>query len=99
MNALAAIGLFYVVIGVVTLCAFGLDKGAAILGKRRISEVTLHRLESLGGWPAALIAMRLFNHKHNKAPYRRGQLRAIALHCTGIALVGLLYYFFEERHG
>ena len=96
---LVALGLFYGLMGVLTILAFGLDKGAAVLGKKRISEATLHRLEYLGGWPGALIAMRLFNHKNQKAPYKRGQQRAIALHCIAVSFIGFIVYWVAFKTG
>ncbi|MEE2785817.1 MAG: DUF1294 domain-containing protein [Myxococcota bacterium] len=88
MSVFAALMTFYAIICTLTLCLFGLDKGAAMLGKRRIRESTLHRLEYLGGWPGALIAMRLFNHKRRKASYRQTQRRAIVTHSAVVIGLG-----------
>ena len=39
------------------------DKRAAIAGRRRVRESTLHLLDLVGGWPGGLLAQRLFRHK------------------------------------
>lgn len=59
----------YGVASVVTIVAFVVDKGRAQRGDRRVAERTLHVLELLGGWPGALLAMRLVRHKNRKAGY------------------------------
>ena len=59
-------------IGMINIIAFtaqGLDKRAAIRGRRRIPEARLHLWELLGGWPGALLAMVLFRHKIRKPSY------------------------------
>jgi uncharacterized membrane protein YsdA (DUF1294 family) len=56
---------------VVAVVAYALDKRAAVRGARRIPEVRLHTLSLLGGWPGALLAMRLFKHKRRKAAFVR----------------------------
>ena len=42
---------------------FGLDKGLAIRGKRRIPEASLLTLSLLAGSVGAMFAMSLFHHK------------------------------------
>jgi uncharacterized membrane protein YsdA (DUF1294 family) len=49
--------------------AFGIDKRAARLGRRRVSEFRLHCLEIMGGWPGAFLGAVLLNHKIAKASY------------------------------
>lgn len=66
--AAVALGL-YAAASAVTFAAFALDKRAAIQGRRRTSEATLHALELAGGFPGALLAMALVRHKNRKASY------------------------------
>jgi uncharacterized membrane protein YsdA (DUF1294 family) len=54
---------------VIAFVAHGHDKRAARLGRRRTPERTLHLLELIGGWPGALLAMKVFRHKTRKASY------------------------------
>ena len=66
MNAV----LVYVIMSVITVCAYGLDKYKAQKGLWRIPEKTLHILELCCGWPGALLAQRLLRHKSYKKSFR-----------------------------
>lgn len=46
------------------------DKRLAETGGWRISELRLHVLELIGGWPGAFIAQKRFRHKCNKGAYQ-----------------------------
>lgn len=46
------------------------DKRLAETGGWRISEMRLHVLELIGGWPGAFIAQKRFRHKCNKGAYQ-----------------------------
>ena len=59
----------YGVMSVLTFLAFGADKRAAKLGKRRIPEARLHLMELAFGWPGAFLGRRLLRHKSSKASY------------------------------
>ena len=54
----------------VTLIAYAIDKSAAVRGKWRIQEMTLHALELGCGWPGAWLAPRLFRPKSSKKSYQ-----------------------------
>lgn len=71
---------FYGLGSLVAFVAYGLDKRAAIAGRRRTPERTLYRYTLLGGWPGALLAMRVFRHKRRKAPFVRRVWAIVALH-------------------
>ncbi len=51
---------------IVAFVAYGIDKAAALSGRRRISENALHLLALAGGWPGALLAQQIFRHKTSK---------------------------------
>lgn len=72
----------YAVMSVVTFAAFAIDKRAAHRGRWRTPERTLHTLELLGGWPGALLAMRLVRHKRRKGRYVAVLWGIIALHAA-----------------
>jgi len=42
---------------------FGLDKGRAVQGGRRVPECWLALVGALGGWPGGWLGMRVFRHK------------------------------------
>lgn len=86
MNAPLVILSLYAAMSAITLAAFTLDKRAARLGRRRIPERTLHTLELLGGWPGALLGMRLVRHKRRKGSYIAALVLIIALHAAAWAL-------------
>ena len=58
--------------GASVLCAlvYAIDKSAAVAGRWRVSESTLHTLSLVGGWPGALVAQQVLRHKSNKAAFR-----------------------------
>ena len=58
--------------GASVVCAlvYAIDKSAAVAGRWRVSESTLHTLSLLGGWPGALVAQQVLRHKSNKASFR-----------------------------
>jgi len=71
MNALT-IGIILGVYGamsLVTFIAYGADKRAASLDRRRTSEARLHLLALAFGWPGAFLARRLLRHKTRKQPF------------------------------
>jgi len=60
---------YLVIINLVSGFVFSIDKNAAIKGRRRIPERTLHVLELLGGVFANLILMYTLRHKNRKFSY------------------------------
>lgn len=52
-----------------TFLAYAFDKSAAISGRWRTSEQTLHLLALAGGWPGALLAQQLLRHKTSKSGF------------------------------
>ncbi|MEQ1934538.1 MAG: DUF1294 domain-containing protein [Fimbriimonadaceae bacterium] len=62
--------LLYPVAGVVTYITYWIDKSNAQSGGWRVSELKLHTMELLGGWPGALIAQKTMRHKTSKADYQ-----------------------------
>lgn len=55
--------IYYLAISLVTYIVYAIDKNASTRKTWRIPENTLHLLELLGGWPAALLAMHSLSHK------------------------------------
>ena len=65
-----AIFLVYLVMSVVTIVVYAMDKHKAANGKWRIPEATLHLFELLCGWPGAMIAQVLIRHKNAKLSFQ-----------------------------
>ena len=63
--------LFISIINAMTYWMYAQDKEAALLGKRRVPEQTLHILSFLGGWPTAWLAQEKLRHKTQKQPFRK----------------------------
>jgi uncharacterized membrane protein YsdA (DUF1294 family) len=63
------LGVWMVFASVAGFVMHGLDKRAAIHGRRRVPEARLHLLELVGGWPGALVGMWMFHHKVRKPSY------------------------------
>lgn len=78
--------------GLTLLFYYG-DKTAAQRGEGRVAESTLHLLEVAGGWPAALLAQRLFRHKSRKASYRSGFRAMVVLHIAIVATLAIARVF------
>ncbi len=75
---------WYALACVVSFSAYGLDKLAAVRGRWRTAERTLHVLDVVGGWPGGLVARQVFRHKTIKQPFRRW------FWVTAVVNVGLL---------
>jgi uncharacterized membrane protein YsdA (DUF1294 family) len=84
---LGLIAIAYAAMSLVTFVAYGIDKRCARLGRRRISERSLHRLELLGGWPGGLLGQRAFRHKRRKRSYMIRFWGVVALHAAAWALL------------
>ncbi len=74
----------YGIMSVVTMIAYAIDKSAAVRGKWRISENSLHALELGCGWPGAWLAQRLFRHKTVKKSYQMVYWFMVALNLGAV---------------
>lgn len=64
---------------------YGADKSAAVRGRWRTSEATLHTIALLGGWPGAVVARRVFRHKTTKQPFRTIFWSTVIVNCLALA--------------
>jgi uncharacterized membrane protein YsdA (DUF1294 family)/cold shock CspA family protein len=76
-----AYGLF----SAVAFAMYGADKSAAMQGRWRTSESTLHTIALVGGWPGALVARRVFRHKTRKQPFRTLFWGTVIANCLALA--------------
>ena len=81
VTLVAAYGLF----SAITFLMYGVDKSAAVQGKWRTSESTLHTIALVGGWPGALVARRVFRHKTTKQPFRTIFWFTVLGNCAALA--------------
>ena len=65
-----AIFFVYLVMSIVTIVVYAMDKHKATNGKWRIPEATLHLFELLCGWPGAMLAQVIIRHKNAKVPFQ-----------------------------
>jgi uncharacterized membrane protein YsdA (DUF1294 family) len=49
--------------------AYAIDKSAAVSGRWRTPEQTLHLFSLAGGWPGALLAQQVLRHKTSKESF------------------------------
>lgn len=88
-----AIFLLYAAASLVAFSAIALDKHAAMRGRRRIRESTLHQLELMGGWPGSLAAQRWLRHKTADRRYRFVFRLIVALHALfWLSLAAIIFW-------
>jgi len=85
-----AVAIYLILINVFTLTLFGYDKDMAEKNKKRVAEKTLLFFTFFGGTLGALIGMRMYKHKTNKASFQ------IKFLLTVIAQVIVYYYTFRR---
>jgi len=63
--------LYFLLMSVITFCAYAFDKSAARDGRWRTPESTLHFWSLIGGWSGALLAQNILRHKSSKVSFKR----------------------------
>jgi uncharacterized membrane protein YsdA (DUF1294 family) len=101
MSKIAAF--IYFIMSAVCFMLYRADKKAALSGKWRKSEFSLHLVELLGGWPGGFIAQRIYRHKTKKKSYRIIFWSIVFLHIAAwtdyIFLKSCIYFKFIEFAG
>ena len=77
--------ILYLVSSCVAYLAYVFDKAAALQGKWRTSEQTLHLLSLIGGWPGAVLAQRAYRHKTQKRSFQLTFRTTVVLNCAALA--------------
>ena len=80
---LKIIGIYLLIINVVTFALYGIDKWKAIHNKWRIREATLLITALIGGSLGAFIAMQMFRHKTKKWYFKY----TVPVHVVGMILL------------
>jgi uncharacterized membrane protein YsdA (DUF1294 family)/cold shock CspA family protein len=83
----------YLLASVVTIVAYAFDKSAAMIGRWRTKESTLHLLALVGGWPGAWISQLLFRHKTVKSAFIAGFVLSVLLNLAALVWIVI------EPHG
>ena len=78
------VALVYVVVSLLALLMYAFDKSAAVSGRRRTPENTLHLISVIGGWPGALLAQRLLRHKTAKREFVLVFWATVAVNVAGL---------------
>ena len=66
---------------------YAIDKAAAADRRARTSERALHAIALAGGWPGALLAQRLLNHKSSKPAFRTRFAVTVVLNVAAFVLL------------
>ena len=82
--------MWFLLINMLTIAIYGVDKIAARKGMRRIPEVTLLTFGAVGGWPGAILGQQIFRHKTQKQPFKTRFYVSVVL---SILATGALYHF------
>ena len=77
----------YVAVSLLTFLAYRADKRAAELGTWRTPEASLLLLGVVGGWPGAIVAMRMFHHKTKKLRFRVLFWISVAMNVIALVVV------------
>ncbi len=81
---LTATAVAYVAMSLLTGIVYGWDKLCAKRGWSRVPEMRLHMLALFGGWPGALLAQQLFQHKSQNRSFRVVFALTVALNLTAL---------------
>ncbi|VDZ64942.1 Protein of uncharacterised function (DUF1294) [Serratia odorifera] len=84
--------MWLLLVNLLTLVIYGVDKLAAINAWRRVPELTLLLYGVVGGWPGALCGQQLFRHKTSKQPFKTWFIFSVVLNVAAIAALGYAVY-------
>ncbi len=75
--------LVYLGASCIAYLAYVFDKAAAVQGKWRTNEESLHLFSLLGGWPGAILAQKMSRHKTQKRSFQETFWATVVLNCIG----------------
>jgi uncharacterized membrane protein YsdA (DUF1294 family)/cold shock CspA family protein len=82
-----SIAIAYLLVSGIAFMAYALDKSAAVHGRWRTPESTLHLVGLACGWPGALFAQQLLRHKTAKTEFVMTFWATVLLNFAGLYLV------------
>jgi uncharacterized membrane protein YsdA (DUF1294 family) len=71
---------YLILINTLTFMLYSHDKARSRVAGWRVTEMRLHTCELAGGWPAAFMAQRIFQHKIRKVKYQVGFWVIVIMH-------------------
>ena len=80
----------YLAMSLAAFFAYWIDKSAAVKGRWRTPENTLHIFGLIGGWPGALMAQQILRHKSKKQSFQMVFWITVTVNC------GFLFWFFSD---
>lgn len=84
------LAVWLLLVNVLTLAIYGVDKMAARRTWRRVPEATLLTFGLLGGWAGAIVGQQLFRHKTQKQPFRTRFIISTILSISGMVAIYVL---------
>lgn len=85
------LGLYLLLVNIVTFGLFAADKLRAVKGRPRIPEKTLLGISFIGGAVGGFLGMHIFRHKTKKPAFKYGLLIMIVLHIgVAVAIISIL---------
>lgn len=79
--------IWLLLVNVLTLAIYGVDKMAARRAWRRVPESTLLVFGFVGGWAGAIAGQQLFRHKTQKQPFRTWFIISAIASLAGMAAI------------
>ncbi len=79
--------IYLLAVNLVTFTVWGDDKRRAVRRLQRVPEATLLTLSALGGWPAGLLAARLYRHKTRKVAFVLRLCGIVVLHFAVVTAI------------
>ncbi|MBZ7671927.1 DUF1294 domain-containing protein [Klebsiella grimontii] len=85
--------IWLLLVNVLTLAIYGVDKMAARRAWRRVPESTLLVFGLVGGWAGAIAGQQLFRHKTQKQPFRTRFIISTIVSLSGMVAIYLFSPF------
>ncbi|EOF4705474.1 MAG: DUF1294 domain-containing protein [Klebsiella huaxiensis] len=79
--------IWLLLVNILTLVVYGVDKMAARKAWRRVPELTLLVFGVVGGWPGAIVGQQLFRHKTQKQPFKTYFIISVILNISAMVAV------------
>ncbi|MEG0205772.1 MAG: DUF1294 domain-containing protein [Citrobacter sp.] len=83
--------IWFLLVNILTLAMYGVDKMAARRAWRRVPESTLLLFGVVGGWGGAIAAQQLFRHKTQKQPFKTYFIISVIVN---VSVIGAAYHFY-----